>query len=144
MKISQRGIDLIKSFEGCKLTAYKCPAGVWTIGYGSTGPAIKEGLRWTQEQAEAALLKHVTEFESAVNSLVTVPITQAQFDALVSFVYNVGPRAFRESTMLDLLNDGDYSGAAGQFGRWINKGTPAEPGLRRRREAERQMFAGAA
>jgi len=142
MKISQRGIDLIKSFEGCRLEAYKCPAGIWTIGYGATGPSIKEGMKWTQEQAEAALLKHVAEFESAVNSMVTVPITQAQFDALVSFVYNIGPNAFRKSTLLDLLNDGDYSGAAQQFARWISKGTPAEPGLRRRREAERQLFAG--
>lgn len=142
MKISQRGIDLIKSFEGCKLKAYKCPAGKWTIGYGTTGPGIKQGLTWSQEQAEAALGKHLQEFSQGVTDLLQVAVTQAQFDALVSFAYNVGLGALRKSTLLRLLNSGDYSGAAGQFGRWINKGTAFEAGLRRRREAERQMFAG--
>lgn len=143
MNISQRGIDLIKEFEGCKLKAYKCPAGVWTIGYGATGSGIVEGLVWSQEQADAALAKHIAEFTSAVNSLVTVPLTQGQFDALVSFTYNLGAGRLRKSTLLRLLNSGDYSGAAKQFGRWINKGTSFESGLRRRREAERQLFTGA-
>lgn len=143
MKISQRGIDLIKSFEGCKLTSYKCPAGVWTIGYGCTGKDIKEGLVWSQEQADSALAKHLDEFSRGVSDLLKVPVTQGQFDALVSFAYNVGLKALRDSTLLRMLNSGDYSGAAGQFCRWINKGTAFEAGLRRRREAERQMFAGA-
>jgi len=143
VNISQRGIDLIKEFEGCRLKAYKCPAGVWTIGYGATGSGIVEGFVWSQEKADAALAKHLAEFSSAVTSLVTVPVTQSQFDALVSFAYNVGANALRKSTLLRLLNSGDYSGAAKQFGRWINKGTSFESGLRRRREAERQLFTGA-
>ena len=142
MKISQRGIDLIKSFEGCRLTAYKCPAGIWTIGFGTTGTAIKEGLVWSQAQADEALAKHLEEFSRGVTDLLKVSVTQGQFDALVSFAYNVGPGALRKSTLLKMLNDGDYSGAAGQFIRWINKGSSFEAGLRRRREAERQMFAG--
>jgi lysozyme len=143
MKTSDRGIALIKEFEGCKLKAYKCPAGKWTIGFGATGQAIVEGLVWSQEQADAALLKHIAEFEQAVSDQITVPLTQGQFDALVSFTYNLGARRLRNSTLRRLLNKGDYSGAAKQFALWISKGTPYEAGLRRRREAERQLFAGA-
>ena len=143
MKISEKGIALIKEFEGCRLTAYKCPAGKWTIGWGATGPKIIEGLKWSQDQADSALMAHVSEFERAVSDLITVPLTQGQFDALVSFTYNLGPDRLRNSTLRKMLNGGDYAGAAKQFGLWISKGTPAEPGLRRRREAERQLFAGA-
>ena len=142
MNISKRGIDLIKSFEGCKLTSYKCPAGVWTIGWGTTGPTIVSGLKWSQEQADSAFEKHLAEFSQGVTDLLKVPVTQSQFDALVSFAYNVGLGALRKSTLLRLLNSGDYSGAAGEFGKWINKGTDFEAGLRRRREAERQLYAG--
>jgi len=83
------------------------------------------------------------EFEQAVSDLITVPLTQGQFDALVSFTYNLGAGRLRESTLRRKLNSGDYSGAAKEFGKWISKGTPYEAGLRRRREAERQLFAGA-
>ncbi len=143
MNISERGISLIKEFEGCRLRAYKCPAGKWTVGWGSTGANIKEGTVWSQEQADAALAKHLAEFEQAVSDLITVPLTQGQFDALVSFTYNLGAGRLRESTLRRKLNAGDYSGAAKEFGKWISKGTAYESGLRRRREAERQLFAGA-
>lgn len=141
MKISDSGIALIKHFEGCKLKAYLCPAGVWTIGYGHTD-GVKAGMAWTQQQADDALARDLQSFESAVSACVTVPITQSQFDALVSFAFNCGAGALRKSTLLRLLNAGDYSGAEKQFGRWISKGTAAEKGLRRRRKAEALLFSG--
>lgn len=142
MKISETGIALIKRFEGCKLNAYLCPAGVWTIGYGHTGE-VKQGMVWTQQQADDALARDLQSFESAVSACVTVPITQSQFDALVSFAFNCGVGALRKSTLLRLLNAGDYVGAEKQFARWISKGTAAEKGLRRRRKAEALLFNGA-
>lgn len=141
MKISDSGIALIKRFEGCKLKAYLCPAGVWTIGYGHTGE-VKQGMVWTQQQADDALMQDLQFFESAAYSYVTVPLKQNQFDALVSFAFNCGVGALRKSTLLRLLNAGDYSGAEKQFARWISKGTAAEKGLRRRRKAEALLFSG--
>lgn len=141
MKISETGIALIKRFEGCKLNAYLCPAGVLTIGYGHTGE-VKQGMVWTQQQADDALARDLQSFESAVSACVTVPITQSQFDALVSFAFNCGVGALRKSTLLRLLNAGDYVGAEKQFARWISKGTAAEKGLRRRRKAEALLFSG--
>lgn len=150
MKLSQAGIDLIKHFEGCSHKAYLCPAGVPTIGYGATGPDIKLGMTWTQAQCDERFLHDVSSFERDVNSLVKVPLTQGQFDALVSFAYNCGSdidsddiaEGLGDSTLLKLLNDGHYDLAAKQFGRWISKGTSAEPGLRRRRKAEELLFIG--
>ena len=115
-KTATKGIDLIKEFEGCRLTAYKCPAGVWTIGFGHTGTVdgklIGKGMTITAAKATELLKKDLAEFEAAVNGCVTVPITQNMFDALVSFSFNVGAGALRRSTLLRKLNAKDYEGAA--------------------------------
>ena len=107
MNIGQKGIDLIKHFEGCELNAYKCPAGVWTIGYGHI-KGVSEGMSITQEQAEQMLLDELKEYENYINELVTVNLSQNQFDALVSWVYNLGPANLQSSTLLKVLNSGDY------------------------------------
>lgn len=134
------GTNLIKEFEGCKLKAYKCPAGIWTIGYGHTGPDVKENLVITNYQAGALLVGDLQKFENAIKLLVRVPLSQNQFDALVSFVYNVGPKAFQDSTLLKKLNAGDYLGAAEEFLRWDKVNGKPLAGLTKRRKAERELF----
>lgn len=141
MRTSQKGIDLIKKFEGCRLEAYRCPAGIWTIGYGHT-KGVKEGQKITQEQAEELLRDDLRVYEQAVESCVKVPINQNQFDALVSFCYNCGGEALRTSTLLRLLNESKYSEAGEQFLRWNKAGGKVLAGLTRRREEEREMFLG--
>ncbi len=141
MHISQNGIDLIKSFEGLRLSAYKCPADVWTIGYGTTA-GVKEGQIITKERAEELLRDDVKRFEDQVLRLVKVPLTQGQLDALVSFTYNLGAANLGNSTLLRLLNAGDYKGAAAQFDRWTKAGGKELPGLVKRRAAERALFEG--
>ncbi|WP_347252921.1 lysozyme [Leminorella grimontii] len=139
MITSQKGIDLIKTFEGCELKAYLCPAGVWTIGYGHT-KGVKRGDEITATQAECYLRGDLVSFEADVNRLVRVPLTQGQFDALVSFAYNCGSRALSTSTLLRKLNARDYSSAADEFSRWNKAGGKELPGLTRRRAAERDLF----
>ncbi len=141
MQTSQRGIDLIKRFEGLRLSAYKCPADVWTIGYGTTA-GVKPGQTITKERAEELLREDVERFEAQVLRLVKVPLTQGQHDALVSFVYNLGAGNLSNSTLLRLLNSGDYKGAAAQFDRWTKAGGKELPGLVKRRAAERALFEG--
>lgn len=143
MQISQHGLDLVKAHEGLRLDAYRCPAGVWTIGYGTTrmdGRAVRQGDTITRDKAESLLRDDVRRFESAVKRLVTVPLSQGQFDALVSFTYNLGEGALERSTLRRLLNEGDYAGAAEQFDRWVNGGGKRLPGLVRRRAEERALF----
>lgn len=140
MKISDAGLDLIKDFEGCKLTAYQDMVGVWTVGYGSTGSDICKGMTITQEEAEKRLRKHLEGVERAVMRLVCVPLTQGEFDALCSFVYNLGEGAFAKSTLLKLLNASDYDKAALEFERWNKAGGKEVAGLTRRRLAERRRF----
>lgn len=140
MKISNDGINLIKNFEGCRLTAYRCPAGVWTIGYGHTGKDVKEGLKITKEQAEELLKKDLKSFELSVNNCIKIPLTQGQFDALVSFSYNVGTGALRNSTLLKLLNQGKIESAAKEFDKWVNAGGKKLSGLVKRRKAEKELF----
>ena len=139
MRISKEGIALIECWEGLRLRAYRCPAGVWTIGYGHTKTA-KAGMVITIRQAEELLLKDVRGFEEAVRDLVIVSLTQNQFDALVSFTFNVGVEAFRKSTMLRLLNERKYKEAGYQFERWVRAGNKILPGLVARREAEKALF----
>src|SRR5512139_2752884 len=121
MKISKTGIDLIKHFEGLRLEAYQCSAGVWTIGYGTTrvhsGP-VTEGMRITEDEAERLLLADIRYFEQRVNDLVKVPLSQNQFDALVSLAYNIGDGALADSTLLKELNAGNYQDAGEQFLKW--------------------------
>lgn len=139
MRTSQRGVSLIKSFEGLRLLAYRDAVGVWTIGYGATR-GVKAGMSITKEQAERMLLNDVQRFEPEVARLVQVPLTGNQWDALVSFTYNLGAANLESSTLLRLLNRGDYPGAAGQFPRWNKAGGKVLPGLVRRRAAERVLF----
>ena len=139
MNISPAGLGLIKTFEGLRLTAYTCPAGVLTIGYGSTGPHVTPGKTITEAEAEALLLKDLTRFEKAVNTLVKVPLTQGAYDALVSFTFNCGEGAFAESTLLRKLNAGEdpNTTAKVELPRWTNQGLA---GLVRRRAAEVELF----
>lgn len=139
MEISNRGIELIKKFEGLRLTAYRCSAGVLTIGYGHTR-GVKAGDLITARQADEFLREDVRSAELVVNLDVKVWLSQGQFDALVSFVFNLGAGNFVKSTLLRKLNDGNYVGAADQFGRWIYAGKTELPGLIRRRAAERELF----
>lgn len=140
--INAKGLQLLKAFEGCELRAYLCPAGVWTIGYGSTGSHVYPGQSITRNEAEALLKQDLIRFERSVSDAVRVPVNEDQFSALVSFTYNVGEGAFEGSSLLRLLNQRDYQGAAAQFSRWVNGGGGALPGLVRRRNAERALFLG--
>lgn len=139
MHISEAGLDLIKRFEGLRLTAYKCQAGVWTVGYGSTN-GVHEGLKITQEQAEERLRQDCRIAEACVNDAVTVPLRQGQFDALVSFTFNLGNSAFRRSTLRRKVNAEDWEGAANEFMRWVYAGGKVSNGLMNRRIAEKAMF----
>ena len=139
MKISQEGISLIKKFEGCELTAYQCSAGVWTIGYGHT-KGIEEGMEITQQEAEDMLVEELHEYENYINDNVTAPLSQNQFDAMVSWVYNLGPANLKSSTLLKVLNAGDYDGVPAQIKRWNKAGGVTLEGLIRRREAESLLF----
>lgn len=140
MNISEKGLSLIKHFEGCKLTAYRCPANVLTIGYGHTG-GVLEGRVISQEVAEYFLKSDMAHFELAVNRAVKVPVDQAQFDALVAFAFNVGASALQASTLLRKLNVGDYAGVPTEFLRWNKAKGKVLPGLTRRRQAEAHLFA---
>jgi lysozyme len=140
MKTSEQGLKLLHGREGKRNTAYLDSVGVWTIGYGHTGPDVHPGLVWTDEQVEAAFAKDLERFERAVSeSIRAMPIPQHAFDALVSFAYNVGVGAFKSSTLVRLLNAGDMAGAARQFDRWH---IPAE--ITSRRNGEREQFKGTA
>lgn len=140
MNIAEPGLSLIKEFESCRLKAYMpTPDDVPTIGWGHT-KGVKMGDTCTQAQADAWLAEDVAQFEEAVNQAVTVPLTQNEFDALVSFAYNVGSGALRSSTLLKLLNDSDYDGAALQLLRWDKQAGKPLPGLTRRRKAEKALF----
>lgn len=139
MKTSQKGIDLIKKFEGCQLKAYKCPAGVWTIGYGHTS-GVRKGMTITQIDANEFLALDIQKTEKQVSNLVKVPLKQGQFDALVSFVYNVGIGAFSTSTMLRLLSFKKYKEVANEFERWVYADKEILQGLINRRKAEKELF----
>lgn len=152
MTPSSHCLALVKAFEGFSSRAYRCPAGVWTIGYGTTiypdGRRVKPRDTCTREQAETWLVFDLRDAVVDVLDLVKVPLNQNQFDALVSFVYNVGsdidedaaPEGLGDSTLLRKLNTGDYGGAADEFLKWVNGGGKKLPGLVRRRKAERELF----
>jgi lysozyme len=142
MQYSKQGLALTENFESCRLTAYQDVKGVWTIGYGHTGPEVVAGLVWTQNQADTALVCDIQSAVNTVNRLVTAPMTQGVFDSLVDFVFNVGSGNFAGSTLLKLLNSGDTESAAQQFERWDYAGGVQIAGLLRRREAEKQEFNG--
>ena len=139
MKVSNNGINLVKRFEGLELKAYRDSVGILTIGYGHTH-AVKAGEIITGEQADAFLFEDLQVAELTVNTNVKVKLTQGQFDALVSFVFNLGSGNFVKSTLIKKLNAEDYAGAADEFGKWVNAGGKKLPGLVKRRAAEREVF----
>jgi lysozyme len=139
MRTGTDGIELIRHFEGCRFDAYLCPAGVWTIGYGHTAN-VKEGDRVNQEAAEAFLIEDLEKFEQAVARLVKVPVTQQQFDALVSFTFNLGAGNLAASTLLRKLNNYQYIEVPEQMMRWVRAGGQVLDGLVKRRAAEAALF----
>lgn len=140
MKTSQKGLQLIKQHEGCRLTAYKCPAGILTIGYGHTGTDVVAGMVITAVQAEELLKKDIQWAETAVNQE-GLNITQNQFDALVSFTYNVGARNFKNSTLLKMIKVNPLSiNIRTEFARWNKAKGSTLPGLVTRRKAEVELY----
>ena len=137
--ISAEGMALIKKFEGCKLKAYLDAVNVPTIAYGRT-KKVKMGDTCTQEQAEAWIEEEMQEYEGYINDMVKVELSQFQFDALVAWVYNLGPTNLKNSTLLKVLNEGDYNGVPAQIKRWNKAGGSVLDGLTRRREAEALLF----
>ena len=131
---------MIAGFEGRRLTSYQDQRGIWTIGDGHTGADVVKGLVWTPQQADDALEADLAVAEHAVNANVSVPLTQNVFDALVSLTYNIGAKAFHDSTLLKMLNAGDKLVAAAQFLRWDHVNGNPNTGLLHRRIAERDLF----
>ena len=138
-QINRAGWDLVRHFEGCKLKAYVCPAGVLTVGFGSTGPHVKPGMVITQEQADELLRSDLRRFEDYVADNCG-KTTDNQFAALTAFCFNVGEGALAKSTLRKLHLAGDYAGAAAQFARWNRGGGKILPGLVKRRAAEAALY----
>jgi len=141
MNISKEGLALIKKFEGCELEAYRCPAGVWTIGFG-TIKDVKEGDRITKDEANHLLEEEMIEYESYIDDMVDVELNQSQYDALCAWVYNLGPSNLGSSTLLKVLNEGKYEEVPQQIKRWNKANGEVLTGLIRRREAEALLFQG--
>jgi len=142
--MSNDGLLVLRHFEGLRLKAYRDPVGIWTIGYGHTGPDVYEGLVWSQAQADKALRDRLArEFVPGVLAVITRSMTQGQLDAMVDLAYNVGVAAFQGSTLVKRFNEGDIEGAAEEFLRWNRAGGQVMLGLRRRRAADRALFLGA-
>lgn len=145
MKTSQDGINLIKYFEGFRTKAYQDSVGVWTIGYGTT-KGIKEGMIITESKAEEWLARDIAYFENKVSELVKIPLRQNEFDALISFTYNLGEGNLKKSTLLKKLNNVSYTNpllmaeVADEFLKWNKAGGKVLAGLTKRRMAEREMF----
>lgn len=143
MKVSNKAIEIIKKYEGLELTVYRCPAGILTIGYGHTKTA-EPGMTINKEMAELLLKQDLNDFEKAINELVKVPLTQNQFDALISFVFNIGTDKFKNSTLLKKINEGNYKEAANEFLKWTKSRQPGGlkdlPGLIKRRNDEKKLF----
>lgn len=138
--MTKKGIDLIKRFEGCRLTAYKCPAGVWTIGYGHT-KGVKEGQRISEAEAERMLAEDLLYYEQMVGVMVTQPLKEHQVDALVSFAYNCGVAALKGSTLLKRVNANPKDIRIREaFMMWNKAGGKVLPGLVKRREAEAELY----
>ena len=145
MTTSQNGLNLIKEFEGCKLSAYALGDGKWTVGYGNTfyedGTPVKEGDTITQERADSLLLLIVPKFEQQLESALKVTVNQNQWDALLDFVYNVGIGNFEQSTLLRVLNANPNDPTIrNDFMMWVDPGTKFEAGATRRRTAEADLY----
>ena len=141
MQMSQEGIDaLLKKYEGCKLKAYRCPAGICTIGYGHTSaagsPAVTDGMTITQKQCDEILRSDLIKYETAVHNMVQQPLTQHQFDVLVDFAYNAGVGNLKSSTLLKKVNAGALDAVPAELMKWTKGGGKVLPGLVKRRQAE--------
>ena len=141
MQLSKTGIELLKHFEGCELKAYQDSVGVWTIGYGHT-KGIYEGLEITQSEAEKMLVDELPEYEGYITDKIVPRLQQHDFDALVCWVYNLGPTNLSSSTMLKKLNAGEFKEVPFQMKRWDKAGGQPLLGLTRRRNAEALLFKG--
>ena len=139
-RINDEGVALIRQWEGCKLTAYLCPAGVWTIGYGHTATA-REGMTITEAEAERLLRQDLALFEAEVARAVDVDLTDNQFAALVSWSYNIGVGAMRRSSLIRRLNAGEYDAVPGELARWNKVKGRVVKGLSNRRAAEAGLWA---
>jgi len=139
MNISEEGLSLIKKFEGCELKAYRCAANVLTIGYGTT-KGVTEDMEITKEEAESLLKEEMHEYEGYINDMVKVPLEQHQFDAMVSWVFNLGSGNLSSSSLLKKLNNSEYDEVPAQIKRWNKAGGKVLDGLIRRREAESLLF----
>jgi lysozyme len=133
-------LDLIKKFEGLRLQAYQDVAGIWTIGFGSTGPNVASGLSWTLQQAEDDLVQRVNALDQQLAQLVNVPLSGNQRSALLSLMYNIGAKAFAGSSVLRDLNAGNVQAAADDFLKWNMAGGKVQPDLQKRRTQERELF----
>lgn len=143
MKLNEEGINLIKSFESCRLRAYPDPAtggDPWTIGYGCTGPDITEGVEWTQEEAEEGLMIRLSRLTKSLSQVITTSLNDNQFSAIVSLVYNIGLGNFAKSTLLKKLIDNDLIQVSNEFLKWDKAKGKEMNGLLRRREAEQKLF----
>ena len=140
MNVSQNAIDLIKHYEGFSSKPYYCPAGISTIGYGHVLRKDENFQFITEEDAEAILKQDCSWAEQAVIALTSIPLNQNQFDALVSFVFNLGSGSYQASTLRRKLNRGDAKGAADEFKRWVYAGGIKLKGLVVRRKAEQELF----
>ena len=141
MQMSQEGIDaLLKKFEGCKLKAYRCPAGICTIGYGHTSaagaPEVKDGMMINQKQADEILRRDLVKYETSVSGLLTVDLNQNQFDVLVDFAYNAGVGNLKTSSLLKKVNGSKFEDVPAELMKWNKGGGKVLPGLVRRRQAE--------
>lgn len=142
MRTSNKGRNFIKGFESLELVAYPDPGTggkPWTIGWGHT-KGVKQGDRITQDQAEQFFSDDLAVYELTVNGAIKRPMTQNQFDAMVSLAFNIGGSAFAGSTLVKKFNTGDAKGAADEFPKWKNSGGKVMPGLVKRRAAEREVF----
>ncbi len=138
--INNKGLDLIKSYEKCRLKAFKpIPTDPWTIGWGDT-ENVHEGLEITQEEADWRLKERIYRFCCDVDPLIIAPLTDNQFSAIISLVYNIGIEAFKNSTLLKKLNEFNFSGASDQFLVWNKSAGVVLNGLIRRRKEERRLF----
>lgn len=151
MKTSQKGIDLIKRYEGLVTHSYLCPANKLTVGYGHCGEDVKQGMVITEKEAEQLLNKDLQKFESKLNFSLEqdhITVNQNQFDACISFIFNLGFSAFIFSTLYKKLKAGDYTGAADEFPKWVyitkyvdgEKVKIKQKGLETRRKAEKELF----
>lgn len=144
MRTNKAGLDLIKEFEGWRAKAYKCPAGVWTIGYGHTSmagaPAVKPGMVITREEGEQILRRDLKIYEDGVKTAIRVPLNSNQFSACVSLCYNIGVGGFRKSSVARFCNQSQWQKAADAFALWNKAGGRVLPGLTRRRAAEASLF----